>query len=259
MGCFSFIKMDTRTNILMGTVATLLFPHGGKLTDFYDGYGRLGEYDVHALSAIWNRQVVLDNVDKVIKDSWFTKYVNPNSDAMKFYLDRNNTDNDVMSRIDDLEEDIRIIGIHLFFKAKELLKYPLKFVDDASLSYDDVEASLDDPEQGWVHYCLDDETEEEKNYLNPDIEVVEDLEDEEDTPEGRLQHLYELYQMEPNDLTEAELKELKDAGYIDDVYEDDEPDDVCSRCGCDVWTYDGFFNKDTGEPLCPHCYDELYK
>ena len=207
MGCFSFIKMDTRTNIQMGDIAHLLCPNDDVMTGRYDGYGRLNDVDVYAILAIWNRQIVLSDVDKFVYNDWVKRNVNVDSESMKYYLDSNNSDNDVMSQILELADDIRIIGIDLFFKHKEELAYPLKFVDDTTLSYDDVEASVDDPAQGFVHYHLD------NGY-----------------------------------------DQIKDEIWGDD---DDEVT-TCRRCGREVSLYDCFYDEQSGEPICNHCYDDLY-
>lgn len=55
------------------------------------------------------------------------------------------------------------------------VKYPLKFVEDDSLSYDDVDASEQCPYQGFFYY-------EDEDYYD-DYEESEDYEDEEDYEE----------------------------------------------------------------------------
>lgn len=208
MGCFSFIKMDTRTNIQMGDIAHLLCPNDDVMTGHYDGYGRLNDVDVYAILAVWNRQIVLSNVDDLVYNDWVKRNVNVESESMDYYLNPGISDEEVMSQILDLADDIRIIGIDLFFNHKDIIKYPLKFVDDPSLSYDDVEASVDDPAQGFAHYHLD------KGYDQIESEIWDDYDDDEMT--------------------------------------------VCRRCGCEVSIYDCCYDEQSGEPLCSHCYDDLY-
>lgn len=51
-------------------------------------------------------------------------------------------------------------GIGIFLELNPRIKYPLKFVEDGSLSYDDVPASEVDPNQG---YYYDEEEEEDED------------------------------------------------------------------------------------------------
>ena len=115
MGFFSWITSDTNRSISnryskLGTFPVyLLCPNGERIMeDDYEGYGVFGGNDAYALLARWNEPEKCCGVDEID----------------------------------------RILGIDLECRRHDDIVYPLKFVEDDGLSYDDVEESETDPDQG---------------------------------------------------------------------------------------------------------------
>lgn len=129
MGCFSWITSDTNKSIssydsCRGSFPVyLLCPDGTKIKEEnYEGYGIFGGRDAYALVAIWNIPEACKDEDDNFKP----------------------------------DENIRHLGISIacYDHQNASLQYPLKFVEDKNLSYDEVEASKGCPDQG-LFYCCD--------------------------------------------------------------------------------------------------------
>lgn len=113
MGFFSWKTADTNRSIsnkysVCGTFPVyVLCPDGTKIReDNYDGYGNFGGRDIYALFAQWNKPDACKDAD----GNW----------------------------LNDLE--CRNIGIDLAF-GEEVVKYPIKIVEDGSLNYNYVGCS----------------------------------------------------------------------------------------------------------------------
>ena len=147
----------------------------------YNGYGRMGEYDVYELVAIWNRQYLpkeTRTLRKPVCGLWdFEKKrliesglsdaeaetlgqgkrcMNYNRDLSRYKKDLQMLEDfgsgcpHKYMRVKYSNEYLREIGILIacFGEDNKKLKYPIKIVDELC-GYDDVCASLDDPGQGW--------------------------------------------------------------------------------------------------------------
>lgn len=171
MGCFSWMYADNENkNIeINGDKFTLLFPDGRRWTDHnYDGYGHIInpdnnlEVDVYALLAIWNRNLIVKNMTKEHAIEFlFTTF---SEEVRDEFFNLNIPDSHFIEKIENgdgaYNETIRLAGIKLAFNdnLNILDDYkPLKFVQNSSLSYNDVDASLDDPNQGGIMDDYDDE------------------------------------------------------------------------------------------------------
>ena len=154
-------------------------------TPCYNGYGRMGGYDIYELVAIWNRQwlpketralkePVLEDFcglwnfekKKLIESGLSDAEVetldqaerckNYNRDLSRYKKDLQMledfesgcSDEDMKAKYGD--EYLREIGINIacYDEDNKNLKYPIKIVDELC-GYDDVCASLGDPRQGW--------------------------------------------------------------------------------------------------------------
>lgn len=131
MGFFSWITSDTGRSIsnrysIRGTFPVyLLCPDGTSLKETdYEGYGCFGGRDAYALVARWN-------CPEKCKDS----------------------DGNWLSDV-----DCRYIGINIacYDEDNAKLEYPLKFVEDNRLKYEDVKPSESCPDQGY-YYIPDEE------------------------------------------------------------------------------------------------------
>lgn len=164
MGCFSWMYADnTEKNILIdGDKFTLLFPDGRRWTnDKYDGYGHIknpvnnAEVDVYALLAVWNRELIIKDKDFKKEHALKNEVVNVRRSIIDDYYDLSIPDDVFVDKVEsgdiDYTECLRSLGITFdctqFLRQLENFK-PLKFVEDDRLSYDDVDASDDDPNQG---------------------------------------------------------------------------------------------------------------
>lgn len=153
--------------------------------DCYNGYGRIGRYDVYELVAIWNRQwlpkettVMKKPVLEDFEGLWnfnkeelrksglsdaevealdYEKRSRPYNRALSRYkrdlqmledFESGCSDGDMKAKYGD--EYLREIGINIacYDEDNKDLKYPIKIVDELC-GYDDVYASLGDPRQGW--------------------------------------------------------------------------------------------------------------
>lgn len=128
MGCFSWITSDTNRSIssydsCKGAFPVyLLCPNGLKIKEEnYEGYGIFGGRDAYALVATWN-------IPEQCKD-----------EEGNFKPD----------------EKIRHLGISIacYDDENASLKYPLKFVENGDLNYNDVDPSKGCPDQGLFYCC----------------------------------------------------------------------------------------------------------
>lgn len=146
MGFFSWKTSDTHESISnsasnRGALPVyLLCPHNNEVIyeACYDGYGVFGGHDAYALLARWNSP-------------------------------------ELCCGDDDVDREIGI-SLECSDEYPSNVKYPLKFVEDDSLSYDDVDASEQCPYQGFFYY----EDEEDEEDYDDDYEENEEYEDEED-------------------------------------------------------------------------------
>ena len=145
-------------------------------------------------------------------------------------------------------EDVKDVEVSAkdLYESRYEPELPGEVVIDGELLVDNSEdledAYLDETVSDWLsdnygfcHYGFDMEVKDGKVYVtNIKWDTSESAEkyitDEDDntdldTYEDRLHHLKDLYDMEPGDLTPAEIKELKDAGALE------EEQHVCEKCG----------------------------
>ena len=162
MGCFSWMYADnTEKNITIdGDKFTLLFPDGRRRTnDKYDGYGHIinpnnnAKVDVFALLAVWNRELIIKNIKK--EDALLNAFIDVGQIVVNDFYDLSIPDDVFVDKVEngdtDYTENLRLMGATLdctkSLRQLESFK-PLKFIEDDGLSYDDVDASDDDPNQG---------------------------------------------------------------------------------------------------------------
>ena len=126
MGFFSWETSDTKRSIanLYSPRKTfpvhVLCPNGTVITELnYEGYGRFGGRDIYALVAIWNTPERC----KDDKGEWLP------------------------------DDEIRSYGIDIacYNDQNKNLKYPIKFVEDKTLKYEEVEPSLSCRYQGFFY------------------------------------------------------------------------------------------------------------
>ena len=127
MGFFSWETSDTHRSIsnIYSCRSTfpvyMLFPNGKKLKETeYEGYGEFDGTDVYTELALWNDPEKCKKIKASAKD------------------------------LREAEVTIRNLGIDMEF-GDEPISYPLKFVEDDNLAYDDVPASKSDPCQGYFY------------------------------------------------------------------------------------------------------------
>lgn len=156
MGCFSWINSDTGYNILGGEKINLLCPDGTVLSDsHYDSYGNIAGHDAYFLLAMWNRKEILTYLIKDCIGKTFGK-----DEYLELFFNKNISDEYLYESEEEIADTIREIGIFIYFLEKsdlreQVVKYPLKFVEDITLKYEDVKESVDDPEQGFGRYHIE--------------------------------------------------------------------------------------------------------
>lgn len=173
MGCFSWLYADLENeNVKIdGDTFTLLFPDGRKWTDSrYDGYGNIynpdngKRVDIYALLACWNRNLIVENLSP--ENAINPLFSTVSKEVVNKFFDLSFDIKKIISEVESgdytYNETIRLAGITANFDNKisnDTDFLPIKLVYDKSLNYNDVEASLDDPNQGgWVYdYDEDDE------------------------------------------------------------------------------------------------------
>lgn len=148
MGFFSWETSDTKRSIANCHSSRetfpvyLLLPEGGYLEELeYDGYGCFGGHDVYALVAKWNFP------EKCTGD----------------------------------EDEDRHLGIEIACHDEDnaALKYPIKLVEDKTLCYNDVDPSINCPDQGFF-YDDEDYEDGEDDWDEEDYEEDEEDEEEDD-------------------------------------------------------------------------------
>ena len=171
MGFFSFMTADTGRSISINCsesgpfpVAVLIpkeFGGGQIIAKCYDGYGDFGGYDIYELLAEWNRMYLTpENLEKPERDDYDSDEQGQEyfEDAMyryEFYSELISDYKNGMSEKKLIrkygDEWKRDLGTEVGADEdmREKLKYPLKIVEDLSLSYEDVVGdSKDCPYQG---------------------------------------------------------------------------------------------------------------
>lgn len=153
----------------------------------YDGYGHMGEYDVYALVALWNRKYIPKDYQtfygdlkepkledygglyefekaKLRKEGLSEEEINMAEEkqrreyyerGMATYKERIAVLNEFISsdKEYDAKKDVsflREIGIDIacYDKDNAKLKYPIK-ITSKKMAYDEADASKSDPNQGW--------------------------------------------------------------------------------------------------------------
>lgn len=187
MGYFSFMYADKRNSAMkIDGQGYMLVPeefreqYGAYIfEDCYNGYGRIGAYDIYELLALWNKAYINDSViesikkpvfeeygglyafqkedmkksgisdeeiekkDLEIKNQYFEKAVKQYQDTVQSLRNFNS------SGIEYSREKLREIGIVLFFEAGNKVKYPLKITSKPMIYEEVAKCSVDDPEQGF--------------------------------------------------------------------------------------------------------------
>ena len=170
MGYFSFTYADTnnKEKLRIGGKAYIPLPSGNFLYEpNYNGYGSFNGKDIHYMFAMWNKKYLsADLVDELYEPPKRETYTNiPWVDDVakeeEYYnaaLKRYERDKAVFVYFLESDsvsfENIRNIGIELFFseneKVKNSIKYPIRIMKNES-SCDNPSlypASEDDPDQG---------------------------------------------------------------------------------------------------------------
>lgn len=150
MGQFSWIYSDTDKQLLDDVYADtyLLVPkpfqekYGKAIYEkCYDGYGHFGDYDVYDLVLEWNREMIPEIIRRIKNGTWHTPRYNT-EDAIKnlqaYYGG------------EKIECKPRKLGIYMANHDKDnaILEFPIK-ITTKELEYENVEPSLNDPNQGW--------------------------------------------------------------------------------------------------------------
>ena len=184
MGQFSWMFADTdnKVNLLEGESAWLLQPNGKHIFESdYNGYGDFGGYDVYDLVVEWNRESL--NVNMLSKPDrkawsndtegalWYQKAVNVYNttvSVLEKYMS-GATDAEMLQfckqvgyGYTDGKDWKRNLGISIAGSdaRNAALPFPIKICREPC-DYDSVNASLDDPNQGWYR---DDEMEDELEF-----------------------------------------------------------------------------------------------
>lgn len=170
MGFFSWKTSDTNRSIAncyskrRTFTVFVLCPDGTAIReDKYEGYGDFGGYDIFELVAEWNKDnLTIDYLDKPKRNNWDKSEEGElwyQSALNRYHRDCNMLD-DYKSGKDDVymlgqygEDWKRIIGINIacYDRQNEALKYPIKFVQNPNLNYDDVKPSKSCPNQGYFY------------------------------------------------------------------------------------------------------------
>ena len=173
MGCFSFITADTNRSISIQYSPSGTFPvavlipkefGGGQIIErYYEGYGDFGGYDVYDLITEWNREYLTpDNLEKPVREDYaedeqgqecyenamyrYNRYCELISDYKNGMSEKK-----LVKKYGD--EWKRTIGIMVACHDEQMavLKYPLRIVEELTLSYEDVAGfSKRCPHQGCI-------------------------------------------------------------------------------------------------------------
>lgn len=148
MGQFSWLYSDTNKQVLDGVAADtyLLVPkpfqskYGKSIYESsYRGYGDFGGHDVFDLIPEWNKEIIPEIIQKMKTGSWHCPVMAEDiADFQAYYEDRK------------ILCSLRHLGILMAWYDEDnaMLKYPIK-ITTKEMDYDEVAASLKDPDQGW--------------------------------------------------------------------------------------------------------------
>ena len=162
MGQFSWLDCKTQEQVLDGVerdVYVLIpkeFGGFGLKESCYNGYGCFGGYDIYSLVACWNRDFLSENPNfippksgkKVLDYVWYP-----------YYADLALSEEEVVEETNDNKGDKwfcpewRSIGIDIacYDEDNAALPYPIKITHDPDAVYENCDASLSDPNQGWKY------------------------------------------------------------------------------------------------------------
>lgn len=159
MGQFSWIYSDTNKQLIDNrrTDTYLLVPEPfqnkyGKAvyTDYYDGYGHFGKYDIYDLIIEWNKEMIPEIICRIKNGNWHceTRWVDVEN-LQNFYDGK------------EITCERRWLGIVIacYDEDNFALKYPIK-ITTKELDYKDVSPSYSDPNQGWETSDCDDDDDE---------------------------------------------------------------------------------------------------
>ena len=179
MGFFSWKTSDTERSIANTYSDRKTFPvyvlipeefGGGYIEECdYEGYGCFGGHDIYDLLADWNRTyATADNLRKPERKCW-----QDGAEGDKWFesaMERYNRDCSMLKDFADGKDDEymiatygkdykRIIGINIgcYDEQNAALEYPIKIVEDNSLTYEDAEPSVSCPDQGYFYDDGEDE------------------------------------------------------------------------------------------------------
>ena len=156
MGCFSWIKSDTKKPLLIGESGYLLSPDGNHIYEtWYDGYGRFDGKDVYELVALWNREYIAANPDQKTP---YRGIPFRNYNWWQIFSDLTIKNEDIKSALADAKVtasgrgiELRNIGIDIacYDEDNEALPYPIK-ICELPHPYSSQTASESDPSQGGI-------------------------------------------------------------------------------------------------------------
>lgn len=168
--------------------------------------------EVEAPAEVTTELDVADNLDMVDDDNLEIKEESLNESPVEIVDDAD----DSVVDFDDFDDDIELPSSVLI--DPEALFGPGAVVFDDDDIEEDISNYLSDT-YGFLHfgfsYYVDDDGIHVEN-IEWDTSSEDDIEDEDIPEESRLHHLKDLYDMEPEDLTVDEIKELHDAGMLTD-------------------------------------------
>lgn len=138
MGQFSWLDCVDGSQIVDNRKADvfLLIPKefgGGHIhTEYYDGYGTFGRYDVYDLVVDWNREYLEEyRQDHSFKVDWLQKCAS------------------VAEAFEKMGKRDIGISIACYDEDNSRLRYPIKITHSATAVYEECDYSPSDPDQGW--------------------------------------------------------------------------------------------------------------
>ena len=169
MGQFSWLDCVDDQQILDNVARTsyVLVPKefgGGHIAErCYDGYGHFGGYDIYDLVADWNKSFIdpydfesealhvpvqEDYAEERYYDSAVTRYDKAMQRLIDFCSGKYSDSQMKQKYGNDFK---RLIGIDIacYDEDNAQLQYPIKITYDANAVYEQCDASLSDPNQGW--------------------------------------------------------------------------------------------------------------
>lgn len=179
MGFFSWLTSDTNKSIANVYSSRSTFPvyvlipeefGGGYIEEkAYDGYGVFGGHDVYNLVADWNKtHISTDNIKKPVREHWSADEQGESwyKSAVERYERECLMVKEFCEGADDKymketygEDYKRIIGINIacYDEQNAALEYPIKFVENKSIAYEDATPSESCPDQGFFYDDCEDE------------------------------------------------------------------------------------------------------